>query len=56
MAGGVLGSRLRKARENTGLTQVQVAQRLGVTNAALSNYERGLRDPDTELLARMAFP
>jgi len=27
---------------------------LGITFQALSNYERGLRDPDTELLAKLA--
>lgn len=36
-----LGSRLRTARQNAGLTQSDVASRLGVTYQAISNYERG---------------
>jgi transcriptional regulator with XRE-family HTH domain len=49
-----LGSRLSKARIGKGLTQENVAKILGITYQALSNYERGARDPDTELLAKLA--
>jgi transcriptional regulator with XRE-family HTH domain len=49
-----LGQRLRLARENKGWTQVYVAKLLGITSQALSNYERGERDPDTPLLNRLA--
>lgn len=50
----ILGSRLNKARSDKGLTQESVAKLLGITAQALSNYERGARDPDTDLLARLA--
>ena len=36
-----LGNRLRAARQKAGLTQSEVAARLGVTYQAISNYERG---------------
>lgn len=36
-----LGNRLRAARQKAGLTQSEVAARLGVTYQAVSNYERG---------------
>lgn len=54
MESNVLGTRLRTARDRAGLTQVQAAQQLGVGDTALSNYERGERDPDTGMLAQMA--
>jgi len=38
-----IGRKIQKAREETGLTQVDLAQSLGITQAALSNYELGKR-------------
>ncbi|MNH94444.1 HTH-type transcriptional regulator ImmR [compost metagenome] len=49
-----LGSRLKKARENKRLTQQQAAEKLGVTNGAISGYERNYRDPDTDMLRKLA--
>ena len=49
-----LGARLKKARENKRLTQHQVAQMLGVSHGAISGYERNYRDPDSEMLNKMA--
>ncbi len=49
-----LGERLRKVREDKGLKQNYVAKLLGITNQALSNWERGERDPDTPTLHRLA--
>jgi len=49
-----LGSRLKKAREKKRLTQHQVAAILGVSNGAISGYERNYRDPDSEMLKKMA--
>jgi len=49
-----LGERLKKARNNKGLTQIEAAKKLGVTNGALSGYERNYRDPDTNMLKQMA--
>jgi len=34
--------RLRDWRQKSGLTQHQLAERVGVTQAAVSNYERGV--------------
>lgn len=49
------GSRLREARQGRGYTQKDAARRIeGLTSAALSNYERGVRDPDTRQVARLA--
>lgn len=49
-----LGSRLKKEREKRNWSQVYVAKKVGITNAVLSNYERDLRDPDTETLKKLA--
>ena len=49
-----LGERLREARENKGHSQTYVAKTLGLTSQAISNYERGERDPDTPLLKTLA--
>lgn len=49
-----LGQRLKKARERTHLTQMDVANRLGISNGTLSGYERDYRDPDTDTLIKLA--
>ena len=41
MTNQALGNRLCAARQKAGLTQSEVAARLGVTYQAVSNYERG---------------
>jgi transcriptional regulator with XRE-family HTH domain len=49
-----LGKRLKKEREARGWSQLFVADKLGISNTVLSNYERDYRDPDTETLRRLA--
>ncbi|QUW23419.1 helix-turn-helix domain-containing protein [Sporosarcina sp. Marseille-Q4063] len=49
-----LGVRLKKEREKRNWSQVDVAKKVGITNAVLSNYERDYRDPDTEILKKLA--
>lgn len=50
----VLGKRLKQARNDAGLKQIDAAKRLGISNGTLSGYERNYRDPDTEILNDMA--
>lgn len=45
---------LRKLRLDRGMTQEQVAQRLGVTRQALSSYESGRTRPDIDTLMRLS--
>ncbi len=45
-----LGSRIAAHRRARGLTQVQVADRMGVSPQAVSKWERGLACPDLTLL------
>lgn len=42
------------ARRAQGMTQEELAQRLGVKQAALSRYENNLRVPEPEMLTRLA--
>lgn len=49
-----LGQRLQKARKMKGMTQQEVADKFGISHGTLSGYERNYRDPDTEVLNRLA--
>lgn len=50
----VLAKRLKEARENAGYKQIDAAKKLGISNGTLSGYERSYRDPDTDILNKMA--
>jgi len=50
-----LGFRLKNVREMKNMSQMEVAEKIGVSNAVLSNYERDYRDPDTEVLKQLAI-
>ena len=49
-----LGAVLRALRRELGLTQRQAAERLGVTDKAVSKWERGLGCPDVSLLPQLS--
>lgn len=49
-----LGERLKLCREKKGLSQKEAAEKIGVKNNTLSNYESGERRPDYEILVRLA--
>ncbi|KAA0941581.1 helix-turn-helix transcriptional regulator [Sporosarcina sp. ANT_H38] len=49
-----LGKRLGHERTTRNWSQKIVAEKIGITNTVLSNYERDYRDPDTETLTRLA--
>ncbi|GEM_PF-360040 len=46
--------KLKQLRLERGMTQSQLAKRLGVSASAVGMYEQGRRQPDGDLLARMA--
>ena len=48
------GGRLRALRKEKGLTQEQLAARLGVTKSVVSAYENSLRYPSYDILIRIA--
>lgn len=41
-------------RRREGLTQTELAERAGVAQTVLSQYERGVRNPSAYVLARLA--
>ena len=49
-----LGIRLRELRKKQGLTQTQVAERLGVSKAVVSSYEVASRCPSYDILIKLA--
>lgn len=49
-----LGKRIMQHRKNMGLTQDQLAERLGVTAQAVSKWENDLSCPDITMLPRLA--
>lgn len=50
-----LGSRIKELRQSLKLSQVELAQRLHCTQAALSQYESGNREPGLQELVQIAL-
>lgn len=46
-------ARLKKARENTGLTAVAMAKRIGASHTAIGNWEKGISEPPLEYLVHL---
>ena len=49
-----LGQRIRRWRHRRRFSQAQLAERTGVTQSTLSNYENGKREPSVGILVRIA--
>ncbi|MFA5065182.1 MAG: helix-turn-helix transcriptional regulator [Dehalococcoidia bacterium] len=49
-----IGGKIKQAREESGLTQLELAARLKCTQSALSNYELGKRKLNLTLLIEIA--
>ena len=50
----VLGELLRRLRHNRGLTLGEIAERAGLSPQYLSEIERGLKDPSSEMIEAVA--
>lgn len=48
------GTTLKELRRDAGLTQQQLAERLGLTKATVSYYEQSLRYPSPEVLVKIS--
>ena len=46
-----IGNRIRKFREEQGISQKELAKRIGVSNSRISNWEQGINRPDADFLA-----
>ena len=51
---GILGRRLRLLREKNDMSQKDLAEKLGISTMAVSNYELGKREPDIDTILRIA--
>ena len=52
--GKELGSRITETLQKRGMTQKELASRIGVTEAVISRYVSGDREPKPEVLANIA--
>ncbi|WP_419724070.1 helix-turn-helix domain-containing protein [Bacillus sp. SKDU12] len=50
----MLGKRITSLRKQDGLTQEGLAKKLNITRSALSQYELGTREPNYDLLIKIA--
>lgn len=48
------GKVLKALRLQANLSQSELAQRLGISRSAVSNYESGIRDPNYDILLKLA--
>lgn len=48
-----MGKRIQELRKSAGLTQDQLAAKIGVSMAAIRNYENGLREPNSKAMAAL---
>ncbi len=49
-----IGDRIKELRINKGLTQLELADKLGFTSQTISNWESGIREPDVDALSQLA--
>lgn len=50
----MLGARIASMRRNAGLSQSQLAKKLGISASAMGMYEQGRREPSMAILVAMA--
>ena len=48
-----IGERIRKRREELGISQAELAGRIGVTQGSIGNYESGVSNPKMELMPKL---
>ncbi len=48
-----IGSRIRKYREDKGLSQLELAKMIRVSSGRLSNWEQGLHRPNADIIANI---
>lgn len=46
-----IGIRIRKYREDRGLSQKELAEIIGASNSRISNWEQGINRPDADIIA-----
>lgn len=46
-----IGKRIREFREDRGMSQKELADKIDVSNSRVSNWEQGINRPDADILA-----
>ena len=46
-----IGNRIKKYREEKGLTQKELSELINVSNSRISNWEQGINRPDADIIA-----
>lgn len=49
-----VGQRIKAAREQAGITQVELGEKIGVSGVAIMRYEKGTREPRLQQLRQIA--
>ena len=48
-----LGNRIKRLRKELGISQKELAERIGVSNSRVSNWEQGINRPDADILSKL---
>ena len=48
-----LGNRIKRLRKELGISQKELAERIGVSNGRVSNWEQGINRPDADILSKL---
>lgn len=51
----IFSKRLKELRSACGISQKEIAQKLGITRSTYANYEQGIREPDLETLKNICI-
>jgi transcriptional regulator with XRE-family HTH domain len=49
-----MSEHIKKLRKQKGLSQIELGDRIGVSQQVITNYERGIREPNIETLLKIA--
>lgn len=52
--GAKMGAKIKELREASGMTQTELAERVGVSKSVVSAYEKGIRNPSNKVLELVA--
>ncbi len=48
-----IGSKIKELRKQSGMTQYELAKKLGISASAVGMYEQGRREPDNDMILRL---
>ena len=52
--GLTMGNKIKKLREKAGMSQTELADKLGLSKSVISAYEKGIRNPSFKVLPLLA--